>query len=139
MRPRSSYGHGIVRLSAEEERDFNRERGGGPGQCSAYTLRCSGDTRKHPCRDRIRWRAWYWYVTGMKGNTSRADRHYCDLHALRFCRAHDVFDGERGGWPDAADVSYRKATTPEGRAKAAAMAIDALIKQGRRRKATKRS
>jgi hypothetical protein len=81
----SSYGHAIVRLTEFEEEQFNRVRGGGPGQVEEYTLHCSGHSRKYPCNERVKWRATYRYITGRQGRTSTAVRHYCDRHAVRFC------------------------------------------------------
>lgn len=86
----SAYGHAIVRLTKEEEYDFNRPRGGGPGQCSEYILRCSADTRKRACHERVKWRASYRYVTGKSGRTTRSERRYCDRHALRFCAMNSL-------------------------------------------------
>ena len=50
-----------------------------------------------------------------------------------------LFAADLDGWPAEAQQLYDLATTPKQRAEAAAMAIDALIETGRRRKAKKRS
>lgn len=86
----SSRNFQIVRLSPKEEEDFNRTRGGGPGQCREYKLRCSTDSKLNPCEDRVKWLASYDYITGRQGRYSTATRSYCDRHALRFCVTHKL-------------------------------------------------
>ena len=93
MRQSSSFDYKIERLTPELEDGFNRVRGGGPGQCAAYVIGCSGNTPKKPCHERVKWHCSYAYVTGRAGRFAHADRHYCDNHARKFCRSHGVDNG----------------------------------------------
>jgi hypothetical protein len=86
----SSFDYQIERMTPEREEEWNRLRGGGPGQCEQYSFRCSGDSRKHPCAERTKWHCSYAYVTGQRGRTTHADRHYCDSHARKFCQSHGL-------------------------------------------------
>lgn len=52
-------------------------------------------------------------------------------------QADKLFDPEASGWDKDARALYFESDLPNSRARAAAMAIDALIKKGRRRRATK--
>lgn len=61
-----------------------------------------------------------------------------EILGLSSSQADQLFESDGDGWPNKARAAYHSATTPEQYAKAAAMAIDALIEQGRPRKATKR-
>lgn len=57
---------------------------------------------------------------------------------LNFSEQGNFFALNGEGWDSKASRAYKAATTPKQRAKAAAMAIDALIKQGSKKGRTRR-